>query len=212
VALAPRQARAGEHAANAPERRWWPNWRDPLVWRGGLLLGSVNTIYWSANTFLPDYLHALGRPELVGDTLSALNGGQLPGSLLMLAWGSQLVRRRATYLVTAGLIAAGLIGMVASQGTAIVWWAALVGGANAMALILMLALPALLGAAQDVHRISAAMFTISYPCAVVLPILGGFAWDVTGIAALAFAPAALGALAILALSPGLKLGRTAPKE
>jgi CP family cyanate transporter-like MFS transporter len=57
-----------------------------------------------------------------------------------------------------------------------------------------------------VHRLSAAMFTISYPCAVVLPILGGFAWDVTGIPAFAFAPLALAALAIIALSPGLAFG------
>jgi MFS transporter, CP family, cyanate transporter len=91
-----------------------------------------------------------------------------------------------------------------------VWWAALLGGANAVLLILMLALPALLGASGDVHRISAAMFTISYPCAVVLPILGGFAWDLTGISALAFAPAAAGTIMFLALAPGLRLPRRVP--
>jgi len=38
-------------------RRWWPDWRDPLVWRLSLLLGCVNTDYFATNTFLPDYLH-----------------------------------------------------------------------------------------------------------------------------------------------------------
>jgi len=36
-------------------------------------------------------------------------------------------------------------------------------------LVLMLALPPLLSAPDDVHRMSAAMFTISYPCAVAIP-------------------------------------------
>jgi CP family cyanate transporter-like MFS transporter len=188
-------------------RRWWPNWRDPLVWRLGLLLGSVNTIYWAANTFLPDYLVQLGRPDLVGQALTALNGGQIPGSLLMLAFAGRLVRRHSTYVAMGGLLVASVVGIVAGNGVTIVYCAAVLGFANAVALVLMLALPALLGAPEDVHRMSAAMFTISYPCAVVLPILGGLAWDVTGVPALAFAPVGLGALMILALSPGLKLGR-----
>jgi CP family cyanate transporter-like MFS transporter len=188
-------------------RRWWPDWRDPLVWRLGFLLGSVNTIYWAANTFLPDYLVGLGRPDLVGHALTALNGGQIPGSLLMVAFAGRLVRRHSTYVVMGLLLVASVVGIVVGHGAAIVYWAALLGFANAIALVLMLALPALLGPAEHVHRLSAAMFTISYPCAVVLPILGGFAWDVTGIPALAFAPVGLGALAIVALSPGLKLGR-----
>jgi CP family cyanate transporter-like MFS transporter len=105
------------------------------------------------------------------------------------------------------LIAASGIGIVVGGGPAIVFWAAVLGFANDVALVLMLALPALLGAPGDVQRLSAAMFTISYPCAVVLPILGGYAWDLTGSPVLAFAPVGLGALAILALSPGLKLAR-----
>jgi MFS transporter, CP family, cyanate transporter len=125
----------------------------------------------------------------------------------MLAFANRLVRRHATYLVMGALIAASGIGIVTSGGPAIVVWAAVLGFANAVALVLMLALPALLGAPGDVQRLSAAMFTISYPCAVVLPILGGYAWDLTGNPILAFAPVGLGALAILALSPGLKLAR-----
>ena len=42
----------------------------------------------------------------------------------------------------AALIALGIAGILLSRGTGIVWWAALLGGANAVLLILMLALPA----------------------------------------------------------------------
>ena len=208
VGFAPASATGGA-SRNWEARRWWPDWRDPLVWRMGFLLGSVNTVYWGANTFLPDYLVHEGRPDLVGAALTALNGGQIPGSLLMLAWANRLVRRHATYLAMGLLIAVSAAGIVAGSGQTIVWSAAVLGGANAVALVLMLALPALLAAPQDVHRLSAAMFTVSYPCAVALPILGGFAWDVSGQPALAFAPVGLGALAILTLSPGLRLGRAA---
>jgi len=211
AAYAPRAPGASRTRA-AGAGSWWPNWRDPLIWRLGFMLGGVNTVYFSANTFLPDYLHGIGRPEMVGDVLTGLNAGQLPGSLLMIALAGRLGRQRATYLAMGGLIAAGIAGILLSRGNGIIWWAALVGGANAVLLILMLALPALLGAEHDVHRISAAMFTISYPCAVVLPILGGFVWDLTGISVLAFAPAAVGAIAILALAPGLNLQRRAQRD
>ncbi len=186
-------------------QRWWPDWRDPLVWRCGLMLGSVNTIYWGTNTFLPDYLHALGRPELVGEALAALNAAQIPASLLMLPLAGRLVRRHASYAATGAAQAVAALGLVLAPGWA-VWWMALVGFAGGVSLILMLALPPLLAAQEDTHRMSAAMFTISYPCAVGLPILAGFAWDATGIAGLAFAPAVLGGLVILLLSRGLALG------
>jgi MFS transporter, CP family, cyanate transporter len=209
VGFAPRGPGTGTAQAGGAAR-WWPDWRDPMIWRLGFMLGSVNTIYFSANTFLPDYLHGIGRADLVGDVLTGLNGGQLPGSLLMILFAGRLAPHRFTYLAMAALIALSIAGILLSRGTGIVWWAALLGGANAVLLILMLALPALLGAAGDVHRISAAMFTISYPCAVVLPILGGFAWDLTGISALAFAPAAVGTIMFLALAPGLRLPRRQP--
>ncbi|MGH7090172.1 MAG: hypothetical protein ACREFQ_14850, partial [Stellaceae bacterium] len=202
AAFSPRGQTLAPHSA---ARRWWPDWRDPLVWRLGLLLGAVNTTYWSANTFLPDYLAAMGRPALVPQVLTALNGGQIPGSLLMLAFAGRLVRRHLSYGIMAALVLGSVIGIVMGSGWAIVWWAGVLGFANAVALVLMLALPALLAAPEDVHRLSAAMFTVSYPCAVVLPIIGGYAWDRTGIPAIAFAPIALGALVILGLSPGLRL-------
>ena len=201
------QARGAGVRRGGTVPRWWPDWRDPMTWRLGFMLGSVNTIYFSANTFLPDYLHMIGRPDLVGAVLTGLNGGQLPGSLLMILCAGRLLPRRLTYFVMGGLIALSIAGVLLSRGSGIVWWAALFGGTNAVLLILMLALPAFLGAAEDVHRISAAMFTISYPCAVVLPILGGFAWDLSGVATFAFAPAAVGAILILALTPGLRLAR-----
>ena len=44
---------------------------------------------------------------------------------------------------------------------------------------------------DDVHRVMAAMLTISYSCAVMVPIVSGFVWDMTHIPTLAFVPIAL---------------------
>ena len=184
--------------------RWWPNWRSPLIWRLGVMLGGVNTIYWSANAFLPDYLTEIGRPDLIGAALSALNGGQLPASIIMLFLAGRMVRSHAAYGAMGLVLLVSTAGILLMPDLAIVWWSAILGGVNAAVLILMLALPPLLSEPDDTHRVAAAMFTISYPCSVVLPILGGFAWDVTGSPAMAFAPAGLGALGIFVLSRGLK--------
>ena len=45
------------------------------------------------------------------------------------------------------------------------------------------------------------MFTISYTCAVVVPILSGLAWDLTGMPATAFVPIGLCGVLLLALAP-----------
>ena len=195
-------------APRAPDRgpavlRWWPDWRDPLVWRLGFLTGSANIIYWTANTFLPDYLVTLDRPDLVTPVLTAFNGGQLPGSLLMLFWAGSLLRRKTVYAALGFTVLAGLAGLLLGGDSLMVASAGVLGCVNAAVLVLALALPAMLGAPQDVHRLSAAMFTVSFPCAVLLTILGGYAWDVTGVPALAFVPVALGGAAIVTLARGL---------
>jgi CP family cyanate transporter-like MFS transporter len=185
------------------QQRWWPDWRDPLVWQLGFLAGSANTIYWTANTFLPDYLVGLGHADWVSPVLTAFNGGQIPGSLFMLFGAGPLLRRKSVYVVLGVAVLGSLAAMLLGGDTAIVWGAGILGCTNAVILVLALALPALLGAPQDVHRLSAAMFTVGFPCSVLLPILGGYAWDATGIPALALAPIALGGAAIIVLARGL---------
>ena len=59
------------------------------------------------------------------------------------------------------------------------------------------ALPALLTAPEDVARMSAAMFTISYGEALVVSVASGAAWDIAGSARYAFLPIALSAVPLL---------------
>jgi CP family cyanate transporter-like MFS transporter len=75
---------------------------------------------------------------------------------------------------------------------------AAIGAACAMILTLVLALPALFVAPDDVPRMSAGVFTIGYSIAMIVSVLGGIAWDITGNAAFAFVPVVLCAVVSLA--------------
>jgi MFS transporter, CP family, cyanate transporter len=186
------------------KRRWWPDWHDPLIWRLGLILGSVNATYFVTNAFLPDYVTAAGRPDLIGNALTAINVGQLPASFLMLPLAERLVTRPWAYVATGSLSFLSVAAMMLTKGYWIVFWSGVLGFTGAITLIMALALPSLLSAADDVHRATAGMFTISYSCAMVLSVFVGWLWDVTHLPIAAFTPIALCGLVIVALSSTVK--------
>jgi MFS transporter, CP family, cyanate transporter len=187
-------------AAISTNRKWWPDWRQPLIWRLGLILGSINAMYFVTNAFLPDYVVAAGRPDLIGKSLTALNFCQLPASFVMLGLAGRLVKEPWAYRVTGGVAALCIVGMMTMTGYWIVFWSGLLGFITAVTLILTLALPSVLGAPDDVHRTSAGMFTISYSVAMVLSVVGGWLWDLTGLPVAGLAPAAVCGLVIVALA------------
>jgi CP family cyanate transporter-like MFS transporter len=203
MALAPRSPVPAQPLQAA--QRWWPNWRDPLIWRLGIALGSVNAMYFSANAFLPDYLHHIDRADLVSAALTALNVGQIPASLLLLAVAGRLERAIWPHIVCGAGSLIGIIGIAVLPGPGIVICAGVLGFFAAAVLILMLALPPLLAPPEDVHRVSAAMFTISYSFAVITPVFAGLVWDLTGIAQAAFVPLGLCAVLLMVIAPTIRL-------
>jgi len=203
AAIAPKNVAYGGKSATS---LWWPDWSDPLIWRLGFILGAANAMYFTANAFLPDYLHYVGRPDLVSAALIALNLGQIPASLLLLLVAGRMERRVWPY-VASGLVSLLGIGGIMVGGAWIVVSAAVLGFAAAATLILALALPSLLSPADDVHRVTAAMFTISYSTAVLTPIVSGLAWDLTGVAPAAFVPLALCAVVLIVLAPSVAFDR-----
>ena len=195
--LRPDTAKATDTLAR---RRWWPDWRNAIIWRLGLILGSVNSIYFVSNAFLPDYVIARGRPDLVSSALTALNVGQLPATFLLLGFADRLLRQPSAYWITGLASFLCIIGVMTTGGEWIVFWSGVLGFTNAVTLILALALPSILSAADDVHRTTAGMFTISYGCAMAFSVLGGWLWDLTRLPIAGFAPVALCAVVIVALS------------
>jgi CP family cyanate transporter-like MFS transporter len=188
-------------------RQWLPDWHKPLVWRLGALFCCVNAIYFSANAFLPIFLASKGRPDLIGGALLALNLGQLPASLLLVAVAGKLERRAWPYVASGVVSLACLVGIVATAGPATIACAALLGFSDAAGLILGLTLPPLLCEPDDVARTSGGTFTLSYGGAVLIAIASGALWDISGVPALSFAPlvvcaVALATIALLMLQRG----------
>lgn len=203
--LLARRARGPRPVRAATPRRWMPDFRDGQMWRLGLVMGFASAAYFGTNAFLPDLVRATGHPGLKDAGLTALNASQLGASAAVLALGPRLVQRRGPFVAAGLLFTAAAIAMVLTPGPLVVLWAAVIGFASALALVLTLALPPLLAAEPDVPRFSAGLFLIMYATSFAGPLLGGAAWDATGAPLAAFAALALGGAAMTALAAGADL-------
>ena len=193
-AFAPHSRTTAEPSGGA--RHGWPDWKDPLIWLLGFTFGSNNALFFSVNAFLPEYLVSLGRGELTAAALGSMNSSQLVASTLLLISAQRLERRVWPYVVFGPAPLLGVIGIVVAGGGGaggawIVSAAVLVGASLAVTFALMFALPAILSPPGAVHRISAGMFTVSYGFAVIVPVICGALWDITGRAWAAFVPMTL---------------------
>jgi CP family cyanate transporter-like MFS transporter len=191
-------------APSAPTGVWWPDWRNPLTWQIGILLGSVNGVYFASNTFLPGHLTEAGRPDLISAALTALNFGQLPASFILLATADRFVRRAWPFVVCGVVFLLCLAGFVMTASLWTVACAGVLGFLGAVVFTLALTLPPLLSAPADVARVSAAVFTISYTQALLVSVLSGAAWDLAADPRFAFLPMAISALPLLFMSPFIR--------
>jgi CP family cyanate transporter-like MFS transporter len=194
--LAPRHTSKDRGAATV---HWSPDWREKRVWQFGLTFLGVTSTYFGTNAFVPSYLEAAGRPDLIGGVLTALNAGQLPVSLLLLIFAGRLTRQVWSLPVIGILSLVCLAGVATTASNWTIAFAAVLGGVLAAALTLALTLPVLLCDGRDVARVSAGMFIIGYAGAVTLSILSGATWDLSGMARSAFLPIALGLLPLIVM-------------
>ena len=180
--------------------RWWPDWRDPLIWLLGVSLGSNNSAYFSTNAFLGDYLASEGKSELLGPALAWLNGFQIVALVILFAMSERFQRRAWPFLIFGPILLASFVGMITVPTTlGIIACAALIGFTTAITLTATLALPPLLAAPADVARTAAGMFTISYTTAIIVPTVSGALWDYTGRPWTAFVPLCICAVILTVL-------------
>ncbi|HEY3848130.1 MAG TPA: MFS transporter [Acetobacteraceae bacterium] len=189
--------------------RWWPDWRDLRTWQLGFMLGGIGALYFGSNALLPDYLHAIGRPDLLNAELTVLNAGQLPASFLIMLCGRRLAGRTAPFIVMPLVGLAGLGGLLVPSAPVMIAAAGLIGFATAFMLILTLALPPLLTGQDDVHRLAAGMLALGYTSTFVVPYLGGAVWDATQVTETALLPGAAGMLIVVAMASTVRLERRA---
>lgn len=189
-------------------RSWWPDWSNKLIWQLGLVFGAVNSTYFCSNGFLPGHLTDAGRPDLIGSALTALNFGQLPASFALLGIVDKLERRAWPFMVCGALMLLCVVGIAVTANLWTVVFAGMLGFLGAFVMTLGFALPALLSSPSEMARMSAAMFTVSYSGALVVSVLSGAAWDLSGRPAFAFLPIALSALPLLIVPPMIRFNRT----
>jgi CP family cyanate transporter-like MFS transporter len=207
IALAP----ASKDTAELPlaaGRSWWPDWSNKLIWQIGILFGSVNSVYFCSNAFLPGHLTEAGRPDLIGSALTALNLGQLPASFVLLAIAGRLERRAWPFMLCGLLMLLCVAGIAVTASWWTIFFAGWLGFLGAVVMTGGFALPALLTAPSDVARLSAAMFTISYSEALVVSVASGAAWDIAGSARFAFLPIAISALPLLFVPATIRFHRS----
>src|SRR5207237_8008949 len=148
-----------------------------------------------ANAFIPDFLQQTGRHNLISPTLAVLNGSQLLTAPAVALW-PRLLTGRAGFIGSAVIMAAAQLGLVLAPGVGVVSAAFVLGFSTALAFVVVLSLPPRVAPAGDVARMSAAIFTLQYAIAFVIPLLAGALWDATGRASLAFAPGILAAATV----------------
>jgi CP family cyanate transporter-like MFS transporter len=196
-------------AATASGGRWWPDWKNPLIWLLGVTFGSNNSAYFSTNAFLGDFLAATGKPHLLGAALGWLNGAQIVTPIILLGAANRLERRAWPFLIFGPLLLASFLGLMFLPSPLwIIVCAAMVGFTTAITLIAILALPPLLSKPADLPSTAAGMFTVSYTTAIIVPTVSGALWDATGKPWTAFVPLCL--CAVVLTSFGVVVTRRRP--
>jgi len=179
--------------------RWWPDWRSGRTWLLGGILGCGSIGYFSTNAFLPDFLRATHHADLISAALTCLNVGQLPASVLVGVIPGRLVGRRWP-VIGCGVIMVVSALIMSSSGLLTVIFAGTLGFASALIFILSLALAPMLAEEGDAHRLSAAMFTISYACAAAGSLGAGALWDASGAPLSALAPVLVAGVLMIGLA------------
>jgi CP family cyanate transporter-like MFS transporter len=197
--LSPKK-RVGRDIVAASMGRWWPDWKNPVVWMLGFTFASNNSPYFVTSAFLGDYLVTLGKPELLGSALGWLNGSQIVALAVLFLAADRLHMRAWPFLVFGPLmLVAFLVIIFVHSSIAIIAATAVIGIAAAVTMTAILALPAFLSRPGDVPRTAAGMFTVSYTCAIIIPTICGALWDLTGRPWTAFVPLCICAVALTVL-------------
>ena len=203
TALALGVVREPDGGAAAPNAAWLPDFRDGRVWLLGTFQAAASLTYFGANTFLPDFLHATGAPQLVGAALAALNVGQIPASLAVGLIPMRVLGKPVSSLLVAVLIVLALIGVLRFGGGVTVAASALLGFTGAYVLTMSFALPALIAPPDEIARLAGGTFTLGYAISFVTTLLSGAAWDATHAPAAAFLPMLAAAVIVAVLGPRL---------
>jgi MFS transporter, CP family, cyanate transporter len=187
---------------------WWPEWKSAPIWFLGITFGCNNAAFYGTNGFLPDYLASIDRGELIGPALACLNGSQVVTSALLLVLAERLQGRVWPFFIFGLAPLIGIVGILAgTSAAALVVSAIIIGACLAVTFVITMVLMLLLSPPEDVHRITAGMFTIAYALALALPVLCGALWDLTGLPWAAFVPVGICSLVVTFIGAAMTRSR-----
>lgn len=182
LALALKWPKDHEPARPLQRTAWMPDWRQPLLWQMGLILGSSSTLFFGLNAHMASLLKARGALDELDQVLFWFNCMQVLASFLMLKVARYWVGKRLPILLCATLNALLVLGFWWGSGTWAVACAVVLGFCSAILLVLMVSLVPAMVPAEEVGRVSAGCFTIGYVVSFVMPLLGGIWADASGSA------------------------------
>ena len=168
------------------------------------MLGAVNASYFGLNGFLPGWLSAAGGASQIQPALLALNAAQIPASLLMMIYVERLALSRVGYAIAGLVVLAGSVGLATAHSALAVAFATVAGFSLGCVLTMVLALPPLIVAAQDVPSFSAAVFTVSYALAVLTALMTGVLQSLGTGQFVSILPIAAAALAVVAVGATIR--------
>jgi CP family cyanate transporter-like MFS transporter len=182
--FAPRTRAAG----TVPRARWQAGWKTWRGWQLGLLLGTGSLVYFSTNTWIPNYDKALNRPEAASSAeLFVLNVMQLPVSILATVFAGKVLGKRWPMVLSGMACVLGAFGWLFLPAASLLW-VGLLGAGSSTVFLLSLGLPAFLAPERDVAGYTGLMLTLGYTNAFFGPLIGGGLWDISGNPGFAFIP------------------------
>lgn len=158
---------------------WMPDWRSRRIWQIGLMMSTSSTLFFGANAYMESILGARGELNWLATSLFWFNLFQVIASLLLLRMASRWVTKRAPLIFAALLGVSGMLLFVLTAGLISLFGLLMVSFASAFLLILLVALPPYLSR-TGAGAISAGAFTIGYFMSFFVPLVGGWAADITG--------------------------------
>jgi CP family cyanate transporter-like MFS transporter len=185
----------------------WPDWRDPMLWRMGILLSGTSVLFMGTNAYMADIVGGDG-PDLQ-QALFWFNASQIVASLIMITVARRLVMRRLPLIITslASTVSGALMLIFAgSLGLAVAF---VLGMSTATQLTLLLMAAPYLAARGEVGRMTAGMFVIGYGLAFAVPLLAGLVAELVGTPSAAMTILVLYAAATFPLAITLRLQRQA---
>lgn len=184
---------------------WQPPWGNGTMWKIGIIFASTAGTFFGVNAFIPEYLMASGRGNVIALALTAINVAQLPATFIVMIMPTYLTQQKVSFIVLGLFKIVAIAGIIISTGYWFIFWCAIIGFTCAFLLILCFSAVSVVAPGGAVHQFSAGFLTIAFTGSLIGPICSGLIWDITAQEVTAFVPYLFTTAILVASAMSLKL-------